>query len=105
LTTAKSTSSTSSTSSESTSSQTSEHTSQTSLTTSTFKSTSTLPDGSLITLTSVTVITPAAATNGGSSTNTARPGLQTGNAAAPTAGVAREVVAMIGGAVMVAMAL
>jgi phage-related protein len=52
----------------------------------------------------VTVITPAAATKAGSETG-ARPGLQTGNVAAPTAGVAREVVAMVGGAVVIAMAL
>lgn len=98
------TSSSSSTSSHESTSHSTEHTSQTSLTTSTFKSTSTRADGSFTTLTSVTVITPAAAT-GGSETNAARPGLQTGNAAAPTAGVAREVVAMVGGAMMVAMAL
>lgn len=98
-------SSSSSTSSRETTSHSSEHSSQTSLTTSTFERTSTRADGSFTTLTSVTVITPAAATKGSSETNGAKPGLQTGNAAAPTAGVAREVAAMFGGAMMVAMAL
>jgi hypothetical protein len=105
LSTTTSTSSSSSTSTttrrSTTSAQTTEHTS---LTTSTFKSTTTMPDGSLSTITSITVITPEATGKGGSPTAAAKPGLQTGAAAVPT-GMTREIVAMVGGAVVVAMAL
>ena len=62
-----------------------------------------MPDGSLSTITSVTVITPTAA-HKTSTTTVGKPGLQTGAAAMAT-GMAREVVAMVGGAVVVAMAL
>lgn len=103
LSTTKSTSSTSTsttTHKTTTSARTTEHTS---LTTSTSKSTTTMPDGSQSTITSITVITPEA-TGSPSGTAAGKPGLQTNAAALPT-GMAREIVAMVGGAVVVAMAL
>lgn len=65
-----------------------------------------MPDGSLSTITSTTIV-HVNPTGGSSATGTsgASPGLQTGAAALTTAGLKREVVAMVGGAVMVAMAL
>lgn len=106
LSTTKSTSSSSSTSTTSNQSTTSAHTTEnTSLSTSTFKSTTTMPDGSLSTITSITVITPSATGKASEATTAGKPGLQTGNAAAMVTGIGREVVAMVGGAVVVAMAL
>lgn len=67
--------------------------------TSTYESTTTLPNGSLSTVTAVTVIHPTP-----TDTTTAEPGLQTG-AAAATAGLTKEIIAVVGGAVVVAMAL
>lgn len=67
--------------------------------TSTYESTTTLPNGDLKTVTAVTVIYPTP-----TGTTTAAPGLQTG-AAAATAGLTKEVFAIVGGAVAVAMAL
>ncbi|KAJ5761115.1 hypothetical protein N7520_008271 [Penicillium odoratum] len=105
LTTQTSTSSSSSSSSSSSTSTESHSTttSSASLSTSTYKSTTTLPDGTLETVTAVTVVhvTPTAST---ATTTTSHPGLQTGGAAMNN-GLAREVAAMVGGAVIVAMAL
>lgn len=98
LSTTRSTSSTSTTSHQSTT------THATSLSTSTFESTTTLPDGSLSTITSITVITPSATGGAAAATTAGKPGLQT-NVAAMATGMAREVVAIVGGAVVVAMAL
>lgn len=63
-----------------------------------------MPDGSLSTITSITVITPSATDKAAGATNAGEPGLQT-NVAAVATGMAREVVAIVGGAVVVAMAL
>ena len=63
-----------------------------------------MADGSVSTITSVTIIHPTATGSSEGSGSTARPGLQTGGASLTT-GLTREVVAIIGGAVMVAMAL
>jgi hypothetical protein len=62
-----------------------------------------MADGSVSTITSITIVHPTATGSEGSG-STARPGLQTGGASLTT-GLTREVVAIIGGAVMVAMAL
>ncbi|RJE26846.1 hypothetical protein PHISCL_00871 [Aspergillus sclerotialis] len=66
--------------------------------TSTYESTTTLANGSLSTVTAVTVIHPS------SHTTSASPGLQTG-AASTTASLTKEIIAIVGGAVAVAMAL
>jgi hypothetical protein len=63
-----------------------------------------MPNGSVSTITSITVIHPTATGSSDSSGSTARPGLQTGGASL-TAGLTREVFAILGGAIMVAMAL
>lgn len=66
--------------------------------TSTFQSTTTLPNGSLSTVTDVAVVHPTPGSG-----NTPTPGLQNGGVA-PTA-LTKEIVALMGGAVIVAMAL
>jgi len=78
---------------------------------STVLSTTTLPNGALSTITGVVVVNaPATALAGtpsgsaGASATSGSPGLQSG-AATPSRGIKKEMVAMVGGAVMVAMAL
>lgn len=68
--------------------------------TSTYQSTTTLSNGQLSTVTEVTVVHPTP--TGSKATKT--PGLQNGGAAPPT-GMTKEALAIVGGAVMVAMAL
>lgn len=65
--------------------------------------TTTLPDGSLSTVTKVTIVHPTQAVTA-TGAGTAAPGLQTG-AAPVNAGLTKEIFAMVGGAVAVAMAL
>jgi hypothetical protein len=72
--------------------------------TSTFKSTTTLPNGEQSTITSITVVHPTETNREVATATGAAPGLQTDNAAS-TAGLARELFVMVGGAAMVAMAL
>lgn len=73
--------------------------------TSTYKQTTTLPNGSLSTFTSFTVIQPSVVVGpSGTSTIGSAPGLQTGGAA-PTQGLALEMLALVGGAAAVAMVL
>lgn len=65
-----------------------------------------MPDGSLSTITSTTIVHVHPTGSSDSATTTgSKPSLQTGAAALTTAGRTREIVAMVGGAVMVAMAL
>ncbi|KAL5355260.1 hypothetical protein BJX96DRAFT_141020 [Aspergillus floccosus] len=71
--------------------------------TTTFKSTTTLPNGQQSTVTQVTVIHPTQTATAASRTGPA-PGLQT-DSAASTASFARELWLMVGGAALVAMAL
>jgi hypothetical protein len=63
-----------------------------------------MADGSVSTITSITIVHPTATGSSEGSGSTARPGLQTGGASLTT-DLTREVVAIIGGAVMIAMAL
>lgn len=65
-----------------------------------------MPDGSLSTITSTTIVhvRPTGSSDRATTTGS-NPGLQTGAAALTTAGRGREIVAMVGGAVMVAMVL
>ncbi|KAB8237469.1 putative GPI anchored cell wall protein (Dan4) [Aspergillus alliaceus] len=72
--------------------------------TSTFKSTTTLPNGEQSTITSITVVHPTETNHEVATKTGAAPGLQTDNAASTT-GLTRELFVMIGGAAMVAMAL
>lgn len=65
--------------------------------------TTTMPDGSLSTYTRVTVVHPTHSETA-TATGTAAPGLQTGGASVRT-GLTKEISAMLGGAVIVAMAL
>jgi hypothetical protein len=105
LTTAASTSSSSSSTTNGHSTTSTTHTTQnTSSYTSTYKSTTTMADGSVSTITSITIVHPTATGSSEGSGSTARPGLQTGGASRTT-DLTREVVAIIGGAVMVAMVL
>ncbi|EAU31319.1 predicted protein [Aspergillus terreus NIH2624] len=71
--------------------------------TTTYKSTTTLPNGQQSTVTRVTVIHPTQTATAASRTGPA-PGLQT-DSAASTASFARELWLMVGGAALVAMAL
>jgi hypothetical protein len=73
--------------------------------TSTYKQTTTLPNGSLSTFTAVTVVQPTQGGQGGGAvaTATTTPSLQSG--ACTTHGLTMEVLALLGGAIAVAMAL
>ncbi|EEP75462.1 predicted protein [Uncinocarpus reesii 1704] len=77
----------------------------TSVSSSTFIGTTTDENGGLVTYTSVVLVRPTRPGNGDSQeTNSAKPSLQTNGAAAP-AGMQKEMIAVLGGAVAVAMAL
>jgi len=73
---------------------------------STMVSVTTLPDGSVSTFTSLVVVTPSRTTGstGRASSTSQNPSLQ-GGAASATVGLKKQMLAMLGGAVVVAMAL
>ncbi|GAQ07413.1 hypothetical protein ALT_4734 [Aspergillus lentulus] len=87
---------------------TSKHTTTRTPYTSTYKSTTTLPNGQRSTVTAVTVVYPTGDSSNpgatGATTTGPAPGLQTGNAASIT-GLQKELLVMLGGAAAVAMAL
>lgn len=72
--------------------------------TSTYKITTTLPDGQQSTVTAVTVVHPTETAREVATGTKASPGLQTDSAASAN-GFAREFALMMGGAAVVAMAL